>query len=322
MADESVVQTKICTKCGEAKPETAEFFYRQSAKAGGKLNGSCKVCFNAASRARYDAKSPTSGARRAHLAEIRERGERVCRKCGETKPWTLAAFTPSRPNTPGSICRACDAKRRKQNYLANPEREADSRRQWRDKNAAKAKQHSREWYLARQGEVKARVKAWYEANRERAAQRGRQYRVQYSEKISARDKQYRKANWELMKPKIAKRMRERRAADPVFALVCRMRHAVWMALNDVGESKRRRSWTKLVGYTREELCAHIERQFLKGMSWKNIGKWHVDHIVPLSSFKFTSAEDLEFRAAWSLTNLRPLWAKDNIRKSDKRILLL
>jgi hypothetical protein len=58
------------------------------------------------------------------------------------------------------------------------------------------------------------------------------------------------------------------------------------------------------------------------MSWDNIGDWHIDHIVPLASFTFSSADDPEFRAAWALTNLRPLWAADNMRKHARREFLL
>lgn len=81
-------------------------------------------------------------------------------------------------------------------------------------------------------------------------------------------------------------------------------------------------WEELVGYSLAELAAHIERQFSRGMSWSNMGKWHIDHIVPLSHFKFDSPADPEFRAAWALTNLRPVWASENIRKHANRTLLL
>ena len=86
--------------------------------------------------------------------------------------------------------------------------------------------------------------------------------------------------------------------------------------------KRGRPWETLVGYTTEDLHRHLERQFTRSMSWNNMGQWHIDHIIPLSSFKFSNAEDPEFRAAWALTNLRPLWGDDNIKKSNKRLLLI
>jgi hypothetical protein len=83
-----------------------------------------------------------------------------------------------------------------------------------------------------------------------------------------------------------------------------------------------RKTTDLLGYSTADLRAHLERQFVKGMSWDNYGEWHVDHIVPVASFKFESADDPEFQACWALTNLRPMWAAENIRKSNKRTHLL
>jgi hypothetical protein len=85
----------------------------------------------------------------------------------------------------------------------------------------------------------------------------------------------------------------------------------------MNESKANRHWESLVGYSLAELMVHLERQFLKGMSWSNADEWHVDHIIPLSSFVFESYDCAEFKAAWAITNLRPLWAKDNLAKSAK-----
>lgn len=87
-------------------------------------------------------------------------------------------------------------------------------------------------------------------------------------------------------------------------------------------SKRRQKWEDLVGYSVEDLKRHIERQFLRGMSWENMADWHIDHIVPKSSFTYSSPEDDAFKACWALTNLRPLWAKDNLSKSDARTHLI
>ncbi len=86
--------------------------------------------------------------------------------------------------------------------------------------------------------------------------------------------------------------------------------------------KNRKSWRDLVPYGVDELKAHLEKQFLPGMSWANMGKWHIDHIVPLCSFRLYSDSDLDFGAAWSLTNLRPLWGSDNVRKSGRRLHLI
>lgn len=62
----------------------------------------------------------------------------------------------------------------------------------------------------------------------------------------------------------------------------------------------------------EGLKAHIERQFVRGMSWKNRTKWHIDHIVPISS----AATEAEVIALNHFTNLRPVWRRVNLAKSN------
>jgi hypothetical protein len=78
----------------------------------------------------------------------------------------------------------------------------------------------------------------------------------------------------------------------------------------------------LLRFTVEELITHLERQFMRGMNWQNYGEWHVDHIRPLASFRYDDPSDPEFREAWAITNLRPLWARENISKGAKRLLLV
>ena len=90
----------------------------------------------------------------------------------------------------------------------------------------------------------------------------------------------------------------------------------------LGKNKAGRSWREFVNYSLEELMSHLERQFLPGMTWENKGEWHIDHIIPRSSFEYESPDDPEFKQAWALTNLRPLWAIDNIRKNATREFLL
>ena len=57
-----------------------------------------------------------------------------------------------------------------------------------------------------------------------------------------------------------------------------------------------------------------------GFEWVMQGD--IDHITPLSSFNFETPDDPEFKAAWALSNLRPMWGPDNISKSAKRTHLL
>jgi hypothetical protein len=114
-------------------------------------------------------------------------------------------------------------------------------------------------------------------------------------------------------------IRERYANDPSFAVHVRMNSAVHQAIR---EKKGGRKWEDVVGYTLDNLVRHLERQFLPDMSWENMGEWHIDHIVPKSSFNYTDDSDPEFKACWALTNLRPLWSGENQKKHAKRIYLI
>ncbi len=113
--------------------------------------------------------------------------------------------------------------------------------------------------------------------------------------------------------------KRRRASDPTFVLHERVKRALYKRLRTGRNGKK---WEQILGYSLEQLRAHLEKQFVKGMSWENRSLWHIDHILPLAGFKFTSMDDPEFKAAWALTNLRPLWAPENAKKQATRTLLL
>jgi hypothetical protein len=117
-------------------------------------------------------------------------------------------------------------------------------------------------------------------------------------------------------------IRNRRKRDPGYRLHCNISRVVALSLNG---DKGGRRWESLLGYTREQLVVHLERQFTKGMTWDNMGGehgWQLDHIIPRASFTFSTADDPEFKACWALTNLRPLWRVDNLTKREKRLHLI
>jgi hypothetical protein len=73
--------------------------------------------------------------------------------------------------------------------------------------------------------------------------------------------------------------------------------------------------TEMLGCSIQEMKNHLQKQFKRGMTWENHGThWHVDHIIPLSQFDF--ANPIQFSLATHYTNLQPMWAEENLSKSN------
>lgn len=103
--------------------------------------------------------------------------------------------------------------------------------------------------------------------------------------------------------------RRRRKEDPVW----RMTEAMRSRLSAIVKGVRMGGAEGLVGCSGKQLRRHIEAQFKSGMTWQNYGThWHVDHIMPVSSFNQHNPE--QRRRCWHFSNLQPLRAKDNLQK--------
>lgn len=130
----------------------------------------------------------------------------------------------------------------------------------------------------------------------------------------------------------AERYRLKYALDPEFSISERMRRQIKKSLQRDGIAEDIRCALKrggesnkvelLLGYTITELQTHLERQFTKKMTWEKFmqGEIHIDHVLQKKLFNLSNQE--EWKACWSLPNLRPMWAKDNLAKSAKRLTLL
>lgn len=75
----------------------------------------------------------------------------------------------------------------------------------------------------------------------------------------------------------------------------------------------------LLGCSLDFFFKYFESKFTGEMSWAKFrcGQIHIDHIVPCSSFDLTDrAEQLR---CFHYTNLQPLWAVDNLKKSNRQL---
>ena len=161
----------------------------------------------------------------------------------------------------------------------------------------------------------ARIKnrQWKENNRDKSRAIARRHYRKNKIKIYEALKEWRKANPEKMREKGRKDAKARRSTQRGH-LNSVISKAIYGSLHNRKDGKH---WEKLVGYTLKELCVHLEKQFRSNMSWENYGEWHIDHKVPISAFNFEKPEDLDFKKCWALSNLQPMWAKENLLKSTK-----
>jgi hypothetical protein len=151
-------------------------------------------------------------------------------------------------------------------------------------------------------------KAYYIKNREKIISYSSMYRELHREKILSYLRDYRGSN----KEKTRVYNKNRLMVDINFKLRCNLRKRISQALKNNYKSK---STTELLGCSINELRTWIESQFQDGMSWDNYGSWHIDHCYPCAAFDLT--QPYEQKICFNWLNLQPLWARENIQKSDK-----
>jgi hypothetical protein len=104
-----------------------------------------------------------------------------------------------------------------------------------------------------------------------------------------------------------------------FRLKKRVRNRVYNAIKRANKNKKAKinqRTEKMIGCTITELRGHLESKFKRGMTWEGHGSdWHIDHVIPLSVFNLE--DDSQLLTACHYRNLQPLWARENLQKSDR-----
>lgn len=213
-----------------------------------------------------------------------EDGVKPCSKCKAVKPFSEFSICSKERLGVRSRCKACTSSDGKASY--DPIKEKLRGARYRRLNPGKATIRTAEWRLK---------------NRQRYLDN---------------DKRWRDANPDKIKAQSSKHYAKARQCDKK-RLSFAVRSMVRSKLK--GKSKGTRRTFDLLGYSIDDLRSHLERLFLPGMDWSNYGKfgWHVDHKIPLAAFNYTSPDHIDFKIAWALDNLQPLWAVDNWAKHAK-----
>lgn len=261
---------------------------------------------------------------------------RTCSQCGEEKP--IEKFRATGESIRRQ-CKRCDEAGRSKSSEALAHRAAlQKARRARSTPDAKAKAAAdcNAYAIAHAEELKAYKKAYREANAEKIAG---YMAARNADPAKREDARRRAANWRNANPKrkamtneawaranpvrmaeYSRESKRRRRENPSHRLYASIGSQLRLAL---AGGKRGRKWESLVGYTRDALERHLERQFVGGMCWANYGiTWHIDHIVPQVAFELDDVDMATARACWALSNLRPLLSKDNLSKGARRTHIL
>jgi hypothetical protein len=215
------------------------------------------------------------------------------------------------------------------------ERKREKHRRWRAANREHVRQYSREYRKAQRERLnalkraayndsgKATKTAYYARNRVRILEQKREYYLRKKEtinkyrehnksKISAQNSRWHRENRE----RVRERKREcnrRRYQHPQRRIESSIRRRIGKLLR--GALKPDHS-EALLGCSFEEFMNYITARFKPGMSMDNYGrKWHIDHIMPCSAFDMS--DEYQARRCFHFTNLRPMWARENLRKGSK-----
>ena len=189
-----------------------------------------------------------------------------------------------------NICKECRKLEGDIYRNQNSEKRALTLKKWYDKNP----EYNKKYYKNNTEKVRNLNKNWYNLNKEKHKENNKIW----TEKNITKIREY-----------YNNRIKEQRKTDPLKKLIFNVRTRIYSVLRN----KTKTSF-EIVGCSPEFLKEYIEKQFTEDMSWELMGQHiHIDHIIPLSS---ANTEE-EIYKLCHYTNLQPLWAEDNLKKSNK-----
>lgn len=173
------------------------------------------------------------------------------------------------------------------------------------------KSAAQQYYEKNKEKLKLKQSKYYKENKDACNNRTRQYHHKNKDAASKKQKEYYHKNKKTINQYRNQYWKERRSLDPVVRLIHSLRSGLYKAVKCTGKNK---TTLELLGCSPEHLKNHLTAQFTEGMTIDNYGEWHIDHIRPVASFD--QADPAQLTICWHYTNLQPLWAEDNLKKSD------
>jgi hypothetical protein len=256
---------------------------------------------------------------------------KICSKCGIEKD--VSCFSPDNRHSDGlySGCRKCCNDNNKQaRKLWSTEKKIvkrkkkhdyekaniDKKKRW---DATYRKNHKKEiglrkrlYYLDHKDELTQYKKDYYEKNKETIREYKHQYYLDHIEQEKLRAKEYYDNN----RDAVNKRIVEYKKNNIQVRIAHNGRSVMRRAIKTKSEGGR---FHKLIGCSLEDFLSHLSLLWDESMDWSNygmgVGKWTVDHVIPLEWFDLEKEED-QLRA-FHYSNTQPMWYSQNASKSNR-----
>jgi hypothetical protein len=290
------MEQKLCRVCGKLKD--IDNFAKNEKMVDGHRN-ECRECHNKL----YNDKEKT---RERNLdKEIKTEGKKNCRICNTIKPLFDFHIKRGTPDGHRGECKEC-VKSIQNKYKSKPGfKEKQKKYDKKRYNILKEDilERKREYHIENKEIILEKKKEYRNKpeNKERTKEYLDKYRIDNKESL----KEWRQNN-KILLAEIQKRYRKN---NPYCVAWRSVLHSTLKRLGTLKEEHT----VDMLGYSAAKLKHHIEKQFTEGMTWDNYGKWHIDHIIPVTSFNINT----DIKIVCALENLQPLWAHDNLVKYNK-----
>lgn len=201
-------------------------------------------------------------------------------------PQTLDKFYKEKNGRLKAECKKCSIKTNKQYKFINAEKVSKKQKKYRETHKEESKQYCLD-------------------NKQEKAEYDKKYYLDHQEQRNKQQKQ-------------------KKQEDPCFKLACYLRSRLYKALR--GNLKTGSAVADLM-MSVSDFKKYLEERWYPNpetgemMSWENYGRpngklgWDIDHIIPLSAFDLTDPEQV--KKACHYSNLRPMWAKQNISEGAR-----
>lgn len=273
------ILTKICCICKETK--TLDSFNNNCTKKDGKQTF-CKTCATIKTRESREKNSKYAEKEKIYYEKRKAEKDKLlkkCTKCNKEKSIKRFVCLDKKFENRRDVCKDCEAEQYKQKMLSSETKHCPKCNTIKNKSEFRSD--------------KSRIDGLYGLCKVCKAEQDKNYKINNREKVN----------------EIAKKRR----SNPHERIAHNLRSRLWSFV----KNKQRKTLTYLK-ISRDEFIKWLEYQFDDKMNWENYGKyWHIDHIIPCSSFDLTIEKNIEICFNWK--NLRPLYGPDNMSKNDKII---